>query len=83
MSSSLNTGSASAEPDTEGVMRALAELVLRRPSAGSFVTYARGVVLMGFAGGVARVAFFAIPVVIVALVVGWRVVSRRRVREQV
>ncbi|MFD8498770.1 amino acid permease [Amycolatopsis sp. NPDC059657] len=37
------------------------------------------VVLMGFSGGIARIAFFTIPVVIVALAIGWRMVSRYRV----
>jgi L-asparagine permease len=40
------------------------------------------VVLMGFAGGTAQIAFFAIPVVIAALAIGWRVASRRQAREK-
>ncbi|WP_370948456.1 amino acid permease [Amycolatopsis sp. cg5] len=38
------------------------------------------VVLMGFSDGAEKIAFYSMPVVVVALVVGWRLVNRRRTR---
>ncbi len=40
------------------------------------------VALMGFAGGTTSIAFFAIPVLAVALAIGWRIVSRRQATRQ-
>ncbi len=36
------------------------------------------VALMGFAGGTAQIAFFAIPIVILTLIIGWHIVSKRQ-----
>ena len=36
------------------------------------------VVLMGFSDGAEKVAFYSIPVLVVVLAVGWRVISKRR-----
>jgi L-asparagine permease len=36
------------------------------------------VVLMGFSDGAEKIAFYSIPVLVVVLAVGWRVISKRR-----
>ncbi len=36
------------------------------------------VALMGFTDGTAQIAFFAVPIVILTLIIGWHIVSKRQ-----